>query len=47
MKWYSNIFALLCQNSGTAAENGEGIETYTNGVWCEGFGVENCNGKKI
>jgi hypothetical protein len=24
-----------------------GIETYTNGVWCEVFNVENYNGKNM
>ena len=24
-----------------------GIETYRNGVWCELFSVENCNGKNM
>jgi len=31
---------------GVAAGVG-GIETYTNGVWCDVFSVANCNGKNM
>jgi hypothetical protein len=40
-------FVLLRQNSGTPAERGERIETYGNGVRCEVFSVENCDGKNM
>ena len=44
---YNNILLLLQQNRGRAARRQEGIERYTNGVWCRAFTVEKCNGENI
>jgi hypothetical protein len=43
---YSSDFVLLRQKWDSSRE-GERIETYRNGVRCEVFSVENCNGKNM
>ena len=35
----------MYQNYGTAAQRLARTESFTKGVWCEAFTVENCNGK--
>jgi len=43
--WDSNIY--YCEkNHGTAAGKVGKFESYTNGVWCKAFTVENLKGKK-
>jgi hypothetical protein len=44
---YNYVLVLWCQKHGTAHWWTDRIETYTNGVCCEAFNVENCNGKKL
>ena len=42
----SNVYGLLRKIPWVAAGGG-GIETYTNGEWCDVFSVANCNRKDM
>ena len=41
------MFLFYCDKTVGQQHGGGRIETYRNGVWCEVFSVENCNGKNI